>query len=213
LRRAIEEAAVKKQRVGIFGTGDVGKALGRGFASRGCDVKIGSREKKGEFVTFEEAAKHAELAIVCTRWSGTENALKMAGAQNLAGKIVIDATNPLKEEANGRPLGLERGFSDSGGEQVQRWLPQSKVVKAFNIVGNALMVDPKLPGGPPTMFIGGNDEGAKKTVTEILTDFGWETIDLGGIEAARLLEPMCWVWVMSAMKSGKWMQAFKMLRA
>jgi hypothetical protein len=204
------------KRVGILGTGDVGKALAKGFAAHGCDVKIGSREPKskgaGEFVTFEEAARHGEIVVVCTRWDGTENALALAGAKNLAGKVLIDATNPLKH-VDGRPVGMERGFSDSGGEQVQRWVPDAKVVKAFNIVGNALMVDPKLPGGPPTMFIGGNDEGAKKTVTEILTDFGWETIDLGGIEAARLLEPMCWVWVSSAMKSGKWMQAFKMLRA
>jgi len=203
---------MKTKRVGILGSGDVGKALGRGFAAHGCDVKIGSREKKGEFVTFEEAAKHGEIVVVCTRWDGTENALKLAGHSNLAGKVVIDATNPLKE-VDGRPVGMERGFTDSGGEQVQRWLPDAKVVKAFNIVGNALMVDPKLPGGPPTMFIGGNDEGAKSVVTDILTEFGWETIDLGGIEAARLLEPMCWVWVSSAMKSGKWMQAFKMLRA
>lgn len=203
---------MKKQRVGILGTGDVGKALGRGFSSHGCDVKIGSREKKGEFVTFEEAARHGELIVVCTRWDGTENALKLAGKQNLAGKVVIDATNPLKH-VDGRPAGLDRGFTDSGGEQVQRWIPEAKVVKAFNIVGNALMVDPKLPGGPPTMFIAGNDEGAKKTVTDVLTDFGWETIDLGGIEASRLLEPMMWAWVVSAMKTGKWMQAFKMLRA
>jgi len=207
---------MKKQRVGILGTGDVGKALGRGFASRGCEVKIGSREPKskgpGEFVTFEEAARHGEIVLVCTRRDATENALKLAGANNLAGKVVIDATNPLKY-VNGAPAGMERGFSDSGGEQVQRWLPDAKVVKAFNIVGNALMVDPKLPGGPPSMFIAGNDEGAKKSVTEILTEFGWETIDLGGIEASRVLEPMCWAWVMSAMKTGKWMQAFKMLRA
>lgn len=203
---------MKKMRVGILGTGDVGKALGRGFASHGFDVKIGSREKKGEFVTFEEAAKHGEVVVVCTRWDGTENALKLAGEQNLAGKVVIDATNPLKH-VDGRPVGLDRGFTDSGGEQVQRWIPEAKVVKAFNIVGNALMVDPTLPGGPPTMFIGGNDEGAKKTVGEILGDFGWETIDLGGIDASRLLEPMMWAWVVSAMKSGKWTQAFKMLRA
>jgi predicted dinucleotide-binding enzyme len=203
---------MRKFKVGILGTGDVGKALGRGFASRGCDVKIGSREKKGEFVTFEEAAKHGDIVAVCTRWDVTDEVLKQAGAQNLAGKLVIDVTNPLKY-VEGRPAGLERGFTDSGGEQVQRWIPDAKVVKAFNIVGNALMVDPKLPGGPPSMFIAGNDEGAKKTVTEILTDFGWETIDLGGIDASRLLEPMMWAWVVSAMKGGKWMQAFKMLRA
>lgn len=203
---------MKKQRVGILGTGDVGKALGRGFASRGCDVKIGSREKKGELVTFEEAAKHGEIIALALRWDGTENALKLADPKNFAGKVVIDATNPLKH-VNGRPAGLDRGFTDSGGEQVQRWLPDAKVVKAFNIVGNALMVDPKLPGGPPSMFIAGNDDGAKQVVTDILTDFGWETIDLGGIDASRLLEPMMWTWVVSAMKSGKFMQAFKMLRA
>jgi hypothetical protein len=205
---------MKKQRVGILGTGDVGKALGRGFASRGCDVKIGSREKKAEFVTFAEAAQHGELIAICTRWDGTENAIKLADPKSFAGKVVIDTTNPLTY-APGVPFasGLERGFTDSGGEQVQRWLPGAHVVKAFNIVGNTLMVDPKLTGGPPTMFIGGDDDGAKTAVTEILTDFGWETIDLGGIEAARVLEPMCWAWVVSAKKTGKWMQAFKMLRA
>lgn len=203
---------MKSMRVGILGTGEVGKALARGFAAHGHDVKIGSREAKGEFVTFEDAARHGEIVVLCTRWDGTENALKLAGSQNLGGKILIDATNPLKH-VDGRPVGMDRGFTDSGGEQVQRWVPDAKVVKAFNIVGNTLMIDPKLPGGPPTMFIGGNDESAKKTVTELLTDFGWETIDFGGIDAARLLEPMCWVWVVSAMKSGKWMQAFKMLRA
>jgi 8-hydroxy-5-deazaflavin:NADPH oxidoreductase len=203
---------MKKQRVGILGTGDVGKALGRGFQARGCDVKIGSREKKDEVVTFEEAAKHGEIIALALRWDGTENALKLADPKNFAGKVVIDATNPLKH-VDGRPAGLDRGFTDSGGEQVQRWLPDAKVVKAFNIVGNALMVDPKLPGGPPSMFIAGNDDGAKQVVTDILTDFGWETIDLGGIDASRLLEPMMWTWVVSAMKSGKFMQAFKMLRA
>ncbi len=205
---------MEKRKVGILGTGDVGKALARGFASRGCDVKIGSREKKGELVTFKEAAQHGEIVVLALRWDGTENALKMADPSNFKGKVVIDATNPLKYAPGSHQAeGLERGFSDSGGEQVQRWLPDAKVVKAFNIVGNALMVDPKLPGGPPTMFIGGNDEGAKKVVTDILTDFGWETIDLGGIEASRLLEPMCWAWVQSAFRSGKWTQAFKMLRA
>lgn len=203
---------MKKQKVGIIGSGEVGRALAKGFASRNCEVKIGSRTKKGELVTFGEAAKFGELIVLATKWEGTQNALQLADPVNLRGKVVIDATNPLKE-VDGRPVGLERGFSDSGGEQVQRWLPGAKVVKAFNIVGNALMVDPRLPGGPPTMLIGGNDEGAKKEVTEILTNFGWETIDLGGIEAARLLEPMCWAWVMTGVRTGKWMHAFKLLRA
>lgn len=202
---------MKKQKVGILGTGDVGKALGKGFASRGCEVRIGSREKKGELVTFAEAAKFGDLVVLATRWDGTHNAIQMADPASFAGKVVIDATNPLKY-VNGQPVGLDIGHTNSGGEEVQRWLPGARVVKAFNIVGNALMVDPKLPGGPPTMFIGGNDESAKKEVTDILTDFGWETIDLGGIEAARVLEPMCWAWVQAAFRTGKWMQAFKMLR-
>jgi predicted dinucleotide-binding enzyme len=202
---------MKKQKVGIIGSGDVGRALAAGFASRNCEVKTGSRTKKDDLVTFDEAARFGELLVLATSWEGTQNALQLADPVNFRGKVVIDVTNPLKH-VDGRPVGLERGFSDSGGEQVQRWLPGAKVVKAFNIVNSALMVDPKLPGGPPTMFIGGNDEGAKKEVTDILTDFGWETIDLGGIEAARLLEPMCWTWVLASMKLGKWTNAFKLLR-
>jgi predicted dinucleotide-binding enzyme len=202
---------MKKQKVGILGTGDVGKALARGFASRGCEVRIGSREKKGDFVTFAEAAQFGDLVVLALKWSGTDHALQLAGVEHFKGKVVIDATNPLKE-VDGRPMGLDCGYSDSGGERIQRWLPGARVVKAFNIVGNALMVDPKLPGGPPTMFIGGNDEAAKKEVTDILTDFGWDTMDCGGIEASRLLEPMCWLWVQTAFKTGQWMQAFKMLR-
>jgi predicted dinucleotide-binding enzyme len=203
---------MKKQRVGIIGSGEVGKALARGFASRNCEVKIGSRAKTSELVTFDEAAKFGEIIVLATKWEGTQNALQLADPVHFRGKLVIDATNPIKYGDDGQPIGLERGFSDSAGEQVQRWLPGAKVVKAFNIVGNALMVDPKLPGGPPTMFIAGNDDGAKKAVTEILVDFGWETIDLGGIEASRMLESMCWMWVQTALHSGNWKIAFKLLR-
>ena len=205
---------MRRYQVGVIGSGEVGKALARGFSGRGCEVRIGTRDPakhKGELVTFAEAAAFGELIVLATLWEGTENALALAGQANLDGKIVIDATNPLKL-VDGRPVGLERGHTDSGGEQVQRWLPKSKVVKAFNTVGNTLMVDPKLPGGPPTMFIAGNDAEAKKQVSEILVDFGWDVADTGGIEGSRLLEPMCWLWVVTAMKTGQWMQAFKLLR-
>ncbi|HEX7665653.1 MAG TPA: hypothetical protein VF407_14100, partial [Polyangiaceae bacterium] len=101
---------------------------------------------------------------------------------------------------------------DSLGEHVQRWLPKAKVVKAFNIVGNQYMIDPNLPGGPPDMFIGGNDEGAKKTVAGLLKDFGWNVSDLGGIEESRYLEAMCIVWVHHGIKSRSWNHAFKLLR-
>jgi predicted dinucleotide-binding enzyme len=103
--------------------------------------------------------------------------------------------------------------NDSGGERVQRLLSGAHVVKAFNLVGNASMFRPDFPGGPPDMFIAGNDDAAKKTVTAILKDFGWGVIDVGGIEASRYLEAMCMVWVLSAMRTGNWNQAFKMLRS
>ena len=210
-------------RVGVLGTGDVGKALARGFVSRGHEVKVGSRDpgkaqavaaEVGEAASggsFADAASFAELAALATLWAGTEEALRMAGPENLAGKVVIDATNPLNFFPD-RPPERALGHTDSGGEQVQRWLPGARVVKAFNIVGNAHMVDPDFPGGPPDMFICGNDDDAKRTVTQILDDFGWPAIDIGGIEGARLLEPMCILWVGYGVRSGTWNHAFKLLR-
>ena len=210
-------------KVAILGTGDVGRALARGFLSRGHDVTMGSRDAgKAQSVaaqvgdgtsggSFSDAASFAEVAVLATSWSGTENALGLAGADNLAGKVVIDATNPLNF-FDDRPPELALGHTDSGGEQVQRWLPGARVVKAFNIVGNAHMVDPDFPGGPPDMFICGNDDDAKRTVTQILDDFGWPAIDIGGIEGARLLEPMCILWVGYGVRSGTWNHAFKLLR-
>ena len=214
-----------KVKVGVLGSGDVGKALGSGFAALGHEVKMGSRDPKSEKVTawvakigarassgtFAEAARFAEVAVLATLWSGTENALKLAGPDNLADKVVIDATNPLTFPPNAPPA-LALGHTDSGGEQVQRWLPRGRVVKAFNIAGNAHMFRPQFPGGPPDMFICGNDGEAKKTVTEILKAFGWPAIDIGGIEGARLLEPMCILWVLYGIRTASWNHAFKLLR-
>ena len=211
--------------IGILGSGQVGQALGLGFAELNHEVKIGSRESKGDKLkdwlakagkkastgTFEETARFADIAVLATLWSGTENALKLAGSANLAGKVVMDVTNPLVLEAN-QPPRLALGHTDSGGEQVQRWLPQSKVVKAFNTVGNAHMVHPSFPGGPPDMFICGDDETAKRVVIGFCTDFGWGAVDVGGIDGARLLEPMCILWVMHGIRSGSWNHAFKLLQ-
>jgi predicted dinucleotide-binding enzyme len=212
-------------KIGILGTGDVGQKLGSGFAALGHDVKMGTRDPKSDKVrawvtkndprasagTFAEAAAFAELAVLATAWSGTENAIRLANPKNFTGKIVIDTTNPLIFRENAPPA-LALGHTDSAGEQVQRWLTEARVVKAFNIVGNAHMVDPQFPGGPPDMLICGNDRAAKAKATEICAAFGWPVIDMGGIEGARLLEPLALIWILYGVRSGTWNHAWKLLR-
>lgn len=213
---------MRNVNVGILGSGDVGKALARGFAGLGHEVKIGSRtpSKLDDFVkaegarissgTFEETARFGDLLVLATLGAATEEAIEMAGIDHFDGKVVIDTTNPL-QFAPGKPPSFFVGHDDSLGERIQRLIPKARVVKAFNTVGNPLMVHPKLPGGPPDMFLCGNDEDAKKTVGQICQHFGWGVIDVGGIESSRYLEPMCLVWVLHGMRTGTWMHAFKML--
>jgi predicted dinucleotide-binding enzyme len=217
-------------KTGILGSGDVGRRLGDGFIELGHMVKIGTRDpSKGEVVqwvsnhggeegkssagTFTEAASFGEMIVIATSWDGTSNAIKMADPKNFAGKIVIDVTNPL-DFSKGMPPKLAVGYSDSAGETVQRLIPEAKVVKAFNIVGNPHFVHPDFPnGGPPTMFICGNDEESKKVVKDnILTKFGWETVDIGGIDGARLLEPIAFLWITYYFRTGTGNHAFKLLR-
>ncbi len=211
-------------RVGVLGTGDVGRALGKGFVALGHEVKMGSRSADNEKAvawakemgdkastgTFADTAQWAELVVLATLGAANPSVLELAGDQNLADKILIDTTNPL-DMSKGFPPTLSLGHTDSGGEQVQRLAPKAKVVKAFNSVGNAHMFKPDFPGGPPTMFIAGNDDGAKKQVAKLLEDFGWETLDSGSIESSRYLEGLCLIWVLHGAKSGGWNHAFKML--
>jgi 8-hydroxy-5-deazaflavin:NADPH oxidoreductase len=216
-------------RIGILGSGDVGRRLGDGLIELGHSIKIGSRdpnkkdivqwvsnhageEGKGLSGTFTEAASFAELIVLATLWDGTTNAIKMAEPKDFDGKVVVDVTNPL-DFSKGMPPRLAVGHTDSGGETIQRMLSESKVVKAFNIVGNPHMVHPNFPGGPPTMFICGNNEESKKIVTDkILTPFGWETVDIGGIEGSRLLEPLAMLWMIYYFKTSTGNHAFKLLR-
>jgi predicted dinucleotide-binding enzyme len=212
---------MEKIKVGVLGSGDVGKVLAGGFAVVGHEVKIGSRDpgklaewaaKAGSPVqagTFEEAAQFGDIIVLATLGAAVEHVIELAGKANFDGKVVIDATNPL-EFTSGSPR-LFVGHVDSLGEEVQRWLPKAKVVKAFNTVGNAHMINPQFPGGPPTMFIAGNDAGAKKIVTQVCEVFGWEVSDLGAIESSRYLEPMCMVWVIHGIVTKSWNHAFKML--
>jgi len=211
------------KNVGILGTGDVGRVLASGLLKKGYNVMLGSRDvaneklqkwasenPSGKVGTFEETAKFGDLVILATLWTGTENALKVAGVENLRGKVVIDATNPLNFGAKGPELAV--GHTNSGGELVQSWIPESHVVKAFNSVGNAHMIDPNFPGGPPTMWIAGNDAGAKAKVTQLLVHLGWESLDAGDITASRLLEPLCILWVKHGMTHKTWNHAFKLLQ-
>lgn len=212
-------------RIGMLGTGEVAKALSKGFATLGHDVRIGSRSAGGEKAaaiaqslgargsagTFADAAAFGETIVLATLGAANPEVLKAAGPDRLRGKVLVDATNPLDFSAGAPRLFL--GHTDSGGEQAQRLAPEALVVKAFNTVGSPHMFRPVFPGGPPDMFFCGNDAGAKKKVEDILVAFGWGTVDLGGIESSRYLESMCMAWVIHGIKSGTWNHAFKLLRA
>jgi len=212
-------------KVGVLGTGDVGRALGKAFAALGHEVKMGSRSAANEKAlawaaetgkgasagTFADAVGFGEIIVLATLGVATESVINAVGAERFRGKLVIDTTNPLDFSA-GMPPRLAISGNDSGGETIQRLLPGAHVVKAFNTVGSPFMFRPDFPGGPPDMFIAGDNEEAKKRVSTILADFGWGIVDTGGIESSRYLEAMCLVWVISAMKSNNWSQAFKMLR-
>lgn len=212
-------------QIGVLGSGDVGQVLGAGFAKLGHKVMLGTRDPGKEKIrdwvartghgvaagTFAQAAAFGEVIILATLWGGTEDAIRLADPKNFAGKVVIDATNPLEFSPGGPPR-LTIGHTDSAGERVQRWLPQARVVKAFNTVGNAHMINPQFPGGPPDMVICGNDAAAKKTVTDLLASIGWPAIDIGGIEGSRYLEPLAMVWIIHAINTKTSNHAFKFLR-
>lgn len=212
-------------KIGILGTGAVGRALGAGFADQGFAVKMGTREQgqgkvrdwlettgpKTSLGSLAEAAGFGDLIVLATAWSGAENAIRLANPANLSKKVVIDVTNPL-DFINEGPPRLVLGHTDSGGEQVQRWLPRARVVKALNSIGNQHMIQPDFPGGPPDMFICGNDPEAKQTVSGLLQAFGWQVIDVGGIEGARYLEPLAMLWFTIFLQTGSGNHAFKLLR-
>jgi predicted dinucleotide-binding enzyme len=213
-------------KVGILGSGDVAQSLGTGFATLGHDVKLGTRDPKsgkldawkkrvgakGSVGTFAETAEFGEILVLATLGVANRDAVRSAGPERFAGKILIDVTNPL-DFSKGMPPSLAVGHTESAAEQVQRELPKTHVVKSFNIIGHTLMFRPNLPGGPPDMWICGNDAKAKQRVTQILHDFGWPSvIDLGGLDGARLLEPLCVLWVRSALALGNWETGFKLLR-
>jgi predicted dinucleotide-binding enzyme len=197
-------------RIGILGTGVVGKTLGAKLVKLGHDVRMGSRAAGGEKArvwvketgskssegTFADAAAHGEMVFNCTSGVASLEALKAAGAQNLQGKVLVDVSNPL-DFSKGMPPTLSVCNTDSIGEQIQRAFPTAKVVKSLNTVTVAVMVEPSLIPGVHTMFVSGNDHKAKAEVIDLLkTGFGWkEVMDLGDITAARAQEMYLALWV------------------
>lgn len=214
-----------QSRVGVLGSGVVGQRLAAGFRSRGHEVMIGSRNPDkpelrewlagdGAGVgsgTFAQTAEHGELLVLAVLGDAAEAAIAAAGAQNFSGKVVIDAMNPL-DFSRGFPPRLSISGEDSLGERVQRALPDAKVVKAFNTIGNPYFVDPHFSEGQPTMLIAGEDEDAKRTVGDVLADFGWsDVIDIGGIGGSRELEAICIAWVKIGGVRGAWDHGFRVL--
>ncbi len=211
-------------KVGVLGSGGVARTLASGFLKHGHQVSIGSRnpDKLADWVsenpggasaTFAGAAEFGELVVLAVKGTAAMEALLLAGEANLNGKIVVDATNPIEEAPPDK--GVLRFFTkinESLMEQMQAEFPKARFVKAFNSVGSGLMINPHFEAGRPTMFICGNDEKAKQAVTSILDQFGWETADMGEVESARAIEPLCMLWCLPGFRSNQWTHAFKLLK-
>jgi predicted dinucleotide-binding enzyme len=213
-------------KIGIIGSGVVGQQLGLGFSRLGHTVKIGTRDgsklsdwlklagKNASAGNNKDAAEFGELIVLATGWAGTENAINLSGKENFAGKIVIDVTNPL-DFSKGAPPRLDASPENSGGEKVQKWLPDSKVVKAFNIINAHIMIDPHREEGDPDLFICGNDQKAKDQVKSFAEQWGWKNknvTDLGDISEAYWLEALAMLWIHYGFKNNTWIHAFKLLK-
>ncbi len=210
-------------KIGILGSGEVARSLAAGCLRHGHKVVLGTRTPskladwakkypEARVADFSEAARFGELVILAVKGTAAAEAIRAAGTGNLAGKTIVDTTNPIADAppTNG-VLKFFTNLDDSLMERLQREFADIRFVKAFNSVGNACMVDPQFEGGKPTMFICGNDEGAKKTVRGILERFGWDTADMGKAEAARAIEPLCMLWCIPGFLRNDWTHAFKLL--
>jgi predicted dinucleotide-binding enzyme len=208
--------------VGIIGSATVGQTLAQGFKKHGYDVRIGSRTpaKLSDFssksgiaaATFAEVAAWADIVVLAVKGTVAEDAVRAAGEANLAGKVVIDTTNPMTEAppVDG-VIQYFTGPNESLLERLQKAFPSIHFVKAFSSVGAPRMVNPDFTAGKPTMFYCGNDAGARKTVAAILDQFGWEGLDLGTAAAARAIEPLAMLWCIPGFRQNTWTHAFKVL--
>jgi hypothetical protein len=210
--------------IGILGSGIVAQVLAGGFLKHGHSVMMGTRSKdklaewkaknpNARVGSFADAATFGDLVVLAVKGTAAAEAVRAAGPANLAGKAVMDVTNPIADlpPVNG-VLRFFTSLDESLMERLQREFPDVRFVKAFNSVGNAGMVNPSFPGGKPTMFVCGNDDAAKKTVIKIVEQFGWEPEDMGKVEAARAIEPLCILWCIPGFLRNDWMHAFKLVR-
>ena len=210
-------------KVGVLGSGDVAKSLAEGFIKHGHQTMIGTRDtaKLAEWQrnhpnakvgSFSETATFGEVLALAVKGSAAADVLRMAGSANLDGKLVMDACNPI---ADAPPVnGVLKFFTtldESLMERLQREFPKAHFVKAFNSVGHRQLVNPQYKAGKPTMFICGNDDGAKVIAAQILEQFGWETADMGRVESARAIEPLCILWCVLGFTKNEWTHAFKLL--
>jgi hypothetical protein len=208
-------------KIGVLGSGIVAQTLAAGFRKHTHDVALGTREpaklatwaasQSGiKVVGVDEAAAFGELIVLAVKGSAAEQVLDLARATNLAGKVVMDACNPIADLPPEH--GVLRFFTtldDSLMERLQRHVPEARFVKAFSSVGNALMVNPVFAGGQPSMFICGNDDAAKASVRALVEQLGWETEDMGRVESARAIEPLCMLWCIPGLLRNEWTHAFK----
>lgn len=203
-------------RVGVLGTGQVGKTLASGFARKGHEVLIGTRDPKGKELdgialgTMQAAAQHGDIVVFAVNGMAGLQAIKAAGPGSLGGKLVLDTTNALNPGPHG--LHLPDGMSRSLMESFQEASPTARFVKAWNCVPGIMMVDPDLPGGPGTQFVCGNDDEAKSVAQGILRDFGWGSVDIGDVTMARHIEAMALAVINHGMRSGEWAWGLKLLQ-
>lgn len=208
-------------KYGVLGSGIVAQVLAKGLRQHGHDVRIGSRspEKLAAFAsetgilsgTLADVAAVSDVLVLAVKGTAALEAVRLAG--DLAGKIIVDATNPI---ADLPPVdGVLQYFTEPNEsllERLQAAVPRARFVKAFNSVGNGVMVNPSFPGGPATMFYCGNDADAKRVVADLITQFGWEPFDMGRATAARAIEPLCQLWCIPAFRGQSRAHAFKLLR-
>jgi hypothetical protein len=213
-----------KQKIGIIGSGVVGQTLANGFLAHGHAVMRGTREPekladwkasagdKASVGTLTETAKFGDVIVLAVKGTGAEEAVSQIAAE-INGKAVLDATNPIADAPPTKGvIAFFTGPNDSLMERLQKKVPHAHFVKCFSCVGSALMVNPKLHGGRPSMFICGDDDGAKATTRALLDTFGWDTEDMGASPAARAIEPLCMLWCIPGFVHNDWAHAFKMIR-